>query len=114
MLVNGLLLQKTVPFKKVSVTNNDKPWMTIHIKDLIKERQRPFCSGKETRYTNLKSVKALMGMEEDRRDLRNITSCNMSVTVWLIILLLYEIKISTLLPLRKMLSISCPMVEYLL
>lgn len=60
------LLQKTVQFKKVSVTKNDKPWMTIHIKDLIKERQRAFCSGKETRYTNLKSVKALMGMEEER------------------------------------------------
>lgn len=38
----GSILDKTVPLKKVYNTNNDKPWMTMQIKDLIKERQHAF------------------------------------------------------------------------
>ncbi len=36
------ILDKTVPLKKVSITNTDKPWMNVQIKDLIKDRQCAF------------------------------------------------------------------------
>ncbi len=31
------ILDKAVPLKRVSVTNNGKPWMTVQIKKMIKE-----------------------------------------------------------------------------
>ncbi|KAK7151638.1 hypothetical protein R3I94_008091 [Phoxinus phoxinus] len=48
------ILDRTIPFKKVSITDNDKPWMTIQIKDLIKDRQLAFCSGNKTTYSKRK------------------------------------------------------------
>ncbi len=51
------ILDKTVPLKKVSITNTDKPWMTVEIKDLrIKDRQYAFCSGDKTSYRKIKSI----------------------------------------------------------
>ncbi len=50
------ILDKTVPLKKVSITNTDKPWMTVQIKDLIKDRQCAFSSGNKTSYRKLKSI----------------------------------------------------------
>ncbi len=50
------ILDKTVPLKKVSITYTDKPWMTVQIKDLIKDRQCAFCSGNKTSYRKLKSI----------------------------------------------------------
>ncbi len=86
------ILDKTVPLKKISITNTDKPWMNVQIKDLIKDRQCAFFSGDKTSYrkiksiiakiksrmqinniTNMrwrfKSVKKLMGMEGDKNDM---------------------------------------------
>ncbi len=57
------ILDKTVPLKKVSITNTDKPWMTVQIKDLIKDRQCAFCSGNKTSYRKLKSIIAKKNQE---------------------------------------------------
>ncbi len=56
-------LDKTVPLKKVSITNTDKPWMTVQIKDLIKDRRCAFCSGNKTSYRKLKSIIAKKNQE---------------------------------------------------
>lgn len=47
------ILDKAVPLMRVSITNNDKPWMTVQIKKLIKERQHAFCCGDKAAYRNL-------------------------------------------------------------
>ncbi len=57
------ILDKTVPLKKVSITNTDKPWMTVEIKDLIKDRQYAFCSGDKTSYRKIKSIIAKKNQE---------------------------------------------------
>ncbi len=53
------ILDKTVPLKKVSITDTDKPWMTVQIKDLIKDRQCAFVSGYKTSYRKIKSIIAI-------------------------------------------------------
>ncbi len=62
------ILDKTVPLKKIFIT--DKPWMTVQIKDLIKDRQCAFCSGDKTSYRKLKSIIA----KKSRTQRNNITS----------------------------------------
>ncbi len=64
------ILDKTVPLKKVSITNTDKPWMTVQIKDLIKDRQCAFCSGNKTSYRKLKQSLP----KKSRMQRNNITS----------------------------------------
>ncbi len=43
----------------VSITDTDKPWMTVQIKDLIKDRQCAFVSGYKTSYRKIKSIIAI-------------------------------------------------------
>ncbi|KAI8493787.1 hypothetical protein Bbelb_281340 [Branchiostoma belcheri] len=52
------MLEKTVPKKKVKVTKNDKPWMTVKIKQLILERQEAFRAGNTALYSRLRNAVA--------------------------------------------------------
>lgn len=49
------ILDQIVSLKKISITNNDMPWMTVQIKALIKD-QCAFCSADKSSYKNLKSI----------------------------------------------------------
>ena len=48
------ILDGTIPVKKIRMHPSDKPWMTPHIKFVIKERQRAFIRGDTEKYQHLR------------------------------------------------------------
>ena len=48
------ILDETIPVKKIRMHPSDRPWMTPHIKFVIKERQRAFIRGDTEKYQHLR------------------------------------------------------------
>ena len=47
------ILDEKIPVKKIRMHPSDRPWMTPHIKSVIKERQRTFIRGDMEKYQHL-------------------------------------------------------------
>lgn len=52
------ILDRTVKLRKVPITNNDEPWMTVQIKSFLRKRQHAFCAGDNVTYRQTKIVAA--------------------------------------------------------
>ena len=48
------ILDEMIPVKKIRMHPSDRPWMTLHIKSVIKERQRAFIRGDTEKYQHLR------------------------------------------------------------
>ena len=48
------ILDETMPMKTTRIHPSDKPWLTPHIKDIIKQRQRAYSKGDMVKHKQLK------------------------------------------------------------
>jgi len=60
------LLDQYLPYRKVTKSTADKPWVLQQFKDLIRQRQRAFLSGNRREYSRLRNRINRMSKSPDK------------------------------------------------